>query len=228
MPYKKTYRKKGAYKKRTYKKRTYKKVPRPHIETKEIQFEYDAVGKNADNFSSISYGSSSIASSLCGGIPAGTLDGTRIGRRIFVKAIRVMFAIEPGDDSNYIRFMLVQPKGRPNDTSLSTLIPFILSGYGSSSTQWFSPIDTDNWKVYMDKTMYLKFEALDGSSSASVPQAKILRKTIRINQSITYTTNTGTADQPGRDLWLVALSNSAAVAHPGVVAGSVKIWYTDA
>lgn len=199
------------------------------IETKSKEYVYSSVGNiPAGNFSSVGYDGSSVIGGLVAGIAAGTGDGARIGKKIFIRGVRIRYIVQGADSYNNIRFMLVSPK-RGGDYSsfggsVSGLIAGVLSNAPSGATQYAYPIDTRIFKVYMDTTM--SFVPSETSAGTFTVKPKVFNRFIKINKSTYWTEGNDTTAQ--REFYLCAISDSAAVSHPGVIAGTVKVYYKDA
>lgn len=184
----------------------------------------DPVGGSAVTLGSVSYGSSTIIAQLGRGISQGTTDDDRIGLEIFVKKIRVNLAFQNADTSNYIRFALIKNKGRYTSTSTASLAQSIFSGEASSGYQWCSDIDTDYYKVYMDEKMWLRTSDAYGSA---VVDSNIISKTIKFpGNGVRLQWDTQNIS-PAEDFLIVASSDSSALSHPGCVAGTITLYYTD-
>lgn len=212
-------------------KRYVKRALSRNVEMKLRQYTYSAVGLNtaggaAVNFGAFQYGSGSSVAGLCAGVANGTGEGQRIGNSIILKGAYVNFALQPGDNTNYMRILLVTPKKAADLSSTSAFVQQLLSNTASSGTQWLAPVDTDVFKVYFDKRFWAKFSPVDGSTATSVPQARFIRKFVKFNKKIRWQLSAPVL--PTNDVFLVAISDSAIGADPGAVAGSVKIWYQDA
>lgn len=235
MPYRKrrTYRKKRMYRRKGksgYIKKIVAKAINKNVEMKMRIYQYNSVGvgitgSGVGDFSSISYGSASIAAGLCAGIANGTGEGQRIGNSIKLKGFQINWALQPGDNTNYVRILLLAPKKQVDLSSVANFTQQALSNQGSSGTQWLQPVDTDVHKVLMDKRIWFQFRPVDGSTATSVAQARFVKKFIKFNKKIVWQLSAPTV--PLREIYLLALSDSAAVANPGAVAGFVKIWYQD-
>lgn len=227
MPYRKTSKKRSG--KRTYRKKnapTVNKLARAvrkmRPEVKELTYAYTNV--NGANFSSVGYGSSAISTQLCFGISQGVTDGQRIGNRIRLIGCKIYFAVQHSttDLYNNIRFLLLRPKTDRLGTG-ATLIQNILSGATSSGTQWASPVDTERYKVYMDKVMNLYNRPNAGNDATVIAPTRFIRKFFKLNGSVQWDDEANVM----RDYLLIAISDSAAIPNPGVVAGHVKLYYTD-
>lgn len=109
-------------------------------------------------------------------------------------------------------------------TSTASFVQSVLSGAPSGATQWLQPVDTDRFEVLLDKVYYLKNTAVDGSSSASAVSTRFLRKFIPINKKIQW----DDSGQINNDVYVIAISDSAAVPNPGAVAGYIRVYYKDA
>lgn len=243
MPYKK-YNKRSYGRKRYYgRKMTGKKVASiakrvvdKKIEMKEKTYAYTSVGLDpvagaALSFSSVGYGGSAIVTRLCAGINRGTNDGERIGHKLTLKGVYVNFAIQQESGVaatityNNIRFVLLRPRGRYTTSSYGALVNSIFNGNPSSATQWLTPIDTDYFQVYIDKKYNLKAMATGDPSTPTALATKFVKMFKKFNKKIQWDEQEGA---PFSDIWLLAISDSAAIPNPGVVAGFVRLYYQDA
>lgn len=236
-----------AYRKRSYRKkytRKGKRAPIKRIVRRELnraiemkirQYAYSSVGispvsGSAQSFNSVSYGSDSIVTGLCAGIANGTGEGQRIGNKITVKGCQINLACQSGDFTNYFRLLLVSPRKQATFTSVAAFIQQLFSNQASSSTQWLQPVDTDVYKVYYDKRVNLRYLATGGTGGVTDPAAvasvKFFKKFIKFRKPIKWELSAPAT--PTNDLLLVAISDSAAVTNPGMVAGFVKLWFQDA
>jgi len=201
------------------------------IELKIRQYAHTAVGSaisgvGTSDYSSVSYGGTSIVSALVGGIANGTGEGQRVGGQITLKGVQVNFALQPGDNTNYLRIMLVSPKRQADLSSVANFVQQVLGNTASSGTQWLGTIDTDLYTVHFNKRYFMSFRPLDGSSATALPYSKFLNKFIRFNKKVKWALNNPVI--PINDVYLIAISDSAVVTNPGAVAGFVKLWYQDA
>lgn len=208
------------------------KVVNRNIETKEKKYDYssvgiDPVGGSAVSLASVSYGSSAIVAGLCRGIVTGTGEGTRVGHEITLRGVYIWLAVQSasGTEQNNFRLAIIRPKGQISTTTVSALTQQIFSNAGSSSTQWLNPIDTDIFDPYYDKAVFLQPSDISGVGS---PQQKFYKKFIKFGKKgLTMKWNEADS-QPFRDLYVVAISDSAAVSHPGAIAGFIRLYYKDA
>lgn len=235
---------------RRFRKRTYKKTPKvsrqvnyavskalnSKIERKEKIFQFNSIGGNNGNtatatiipvsFNSISFGSGAAVASLFAGLPyGGGQEGQRIGNQVIANSINISLYLQPGDDTNYMRFLLVRPRQNQNLTSPTNFLESVLTGNGSSVTQFGAPVDTNNFKIYMDKSIFFTKKPLDGATSTSIVTSYHLQHFMRIKSKIQYDQVT---KYPLKDYFLIGISDSVAVSHPGAIAGYVKITYQDA
>jgi len=234
MPYRKKYGRKRVKTSRRYRKTSSKKgvariakaVFNRSVETKEARYAYTAVGTTAANFSSIGYGSTAIVAGCFGGISNGTGQNNRIGSAIYARGIRIYFAIQPGDSNNNLRIIVVSPKsGAPIfPSSVSSFLQSLLSNGASGATQWTYPVDTQRYRVHLDKMYNLRFNPIDGSTGTSVPQTKFLKTFIKINRKM-FWDDTSTMNN---DVYIVALSDSGVNPNPGVIGGFVNCYFKDA
>lgn len=206
-----------------------KRVVQRSVELKDKYFVYSSVGiepttGSVTSFASTGYGSASTIAALCRGISRGTNDGERVGHEISLRGVYVNFAIQNGDSYNNYRLMLIRPKGRYTTTNTQGLIQSIMSGTASSGTQWASPIDTDYYKVYWDRKINLQNVEL---ASGDSPQTTFIQKFVKFPRGMKVQWDEQDA-VPNNDVFLVAISDSVAVAHPGAIAGFVRLYYNDA
>lgn len=216
----KTYRKKKMPIKTMIRKEISKK-----IETKDVTYQHNSIG--GISFVSVGYGSTSCVSGLFGAITQGTGDGQRVGNALYARGINIRLAFQPGDSTNYLRFLVVQPKGMGTPTqpsSVATFVSNVLSGAGSAVNQWLQPVDTDRWTVLLDKNYFMKFQSLEGNNATTTPTTRFLNKFIKVNRKIQWDRQSII----NNDVYVLALSDSAAIPNPGTVAGFVRCYYQDA
>jgi len=232
MPYRKRNIKKRYGRKRRVNsvKKIVNRAIKRNIELKDKTYPYTAVGINpvggsAESFASTSYGSTATITQLFRGVSRGTNDGERIGHSVNCKGVYMNLAIQNGDSFNQYRLIVFRPKGRYTTTSVAGLVQMILSGTASASTQWAAPVDTDYFKVYYDKILNLRSVDYDGTTS--VVQTRFVRKLIKFKSGKKIEWDEQDT-QPANDVFVMAISDSAAVANPGVIAGFFKLYYTDA
>lgn len=212
----------GRKRKTTSVKRLTRMVKSMRPEVKEKVYQYTDV--NGTSYNNISYGSSTPNSLLCGGISQGVADGQRIGDKIKLIGIKVHFAFTHAnaDLYNNIRWLLIRPKTDRNSVG-GTLTQNIFSGAASGGTQWCSPVDTDRYRVLYDKSYNLYNRPNDGSTTTTIQPTRFFKKFFKVRANMQW-------DAEGnltRDYILLAISDSAASPHPGVVAGHVKLYYVD-
>lgn len=233
MPRRKVYRKKVYRRPKVAAKtvaRIAKRVYMRNTETKSREYSFDNVGAvPAGNFNSISYGTGAVAAGLVSGISPGTDDNQRIGRKVFIRGVRIYFVVNGADADKYnkVRFMLVSPRHGGDYADFSSIVANFVSGVlsnaASSSTQYANPIDTRTYHVLMDRT--ISITPTETSAGVFTATPKILRKFIKINKSSYWTEGNNTTAQ--REWYLIAISDSALPGHPGVIAGNVKLYFKD-
>lgn len=194
------------------------------VETKEIRYNTNNVGSS--NFASISYGSSSVVAGLFGAIAQGAGQANRIGSKILVRGIRIFMPLSAGDTTNQLRFICVSPKsGTPIQPGLvGTFVTQLLSNATSGSLQWTAPVDTIRWKVHFDRTFFLTYDPVDGSTNAVKPRIKFFKTFVKLNRTIFW----DDVNTINNDVYLIAISDSAAAPNPGVIGGFVNCYYKDA
>lgn len=222
MPYRKKTKKRYGRKRVRSIAKISRMVKSMRPEVKEKTYSYDNI--NGTNFNSISYGAGTTMGLLASGITQGTGDGQRVGNRIKVIGIKLYLAFQNASADNYnnLRFILLRPKTDKLSVG-ATLIQNIMSGTASGGTQWAAPIDTDRYKAYVDKMYNLYNRPADGSTTTTIQPTRFLKKFVKVRANMQW-------DEEGnltKDFILVGISDSAAIAHPGCVAGHVKVYYTD-
>jgi len=124
-----------------------------------------------------------------------------------------------------VRLLLVEPIKQVDVTSTANFVQQLLSNQASSGTQWLQPVDTDVHKVHMDKRFWFQFAPVDGLTATQVARPHFVRKFVRFSKNVLWQLSAPVV--PSREVYLVALSDSAAVANPGAIAGFVKLYYQD-
>lgn len=235
MP-RKSYRKRRTRRPRS-KKTTIKKIVRrelrKNIEMKFRQYKMDAVGHSitggaaVDFTAGFEYGASTALASLCD-IANGTGEGQRIGGQIRVKGIHLRFAFQPGDWYNNVRFIVYSPKKNWTNSSVTAAVQQVLSDVSSASTQWSAPVDTENFKVYMDKVYNARFLPTGDATTTSVAQTKFVNKFIKLNKLIKW--DVSAPVMPTSNIFLMAISDSSTAVNgdPKVITGFIKVFYQDA
>lgn len=212
--------------------RVAQKVVNKNIEQKEKKYDFTSVGidpvsGSSVSLGSVSYGGSSIISGLCRGITTGTGEGSRVGHEITLRGVYIWLAVQcaSGTETNNFRLSVIRPKGQISTSSVAALAQQIFSNAGSTATQWLNPIDTDIFKIYYDKAVFIKPSDISGVGNASQRFYKTFIKFGK--KGLTMKWNEADS-QPFRDLYVVAISDSAALAHPGAIAGFIRLYYKDA
>lgn len=207
------------------------------IETKFRQYPFNAVGSSISGGSAIDfsagfeYGANTQIAALTT-IANGTGEGQRIGSQIKVRGIYIRFAVQPGDWYNGIRFIIFSPKKSVDSSSVTAMTQQVLSNVTSSGFQWLAPVDTENFKVYMDKTMVPRFvptgDLTTPGGTNSVPVTRFVRKFIKLSKVIKW--DVSAPVMPTNSIYLMAISDSVSSLNgdPKVVAGFVKLYYQDA
>lgn len=236
MPFKRRGFKRRGFKRRPLVSRKYisrvaQKVVNRNIETKEKKYSYDSVGidpigGSAVSLGSVSYGGSAVIAGLVRGVTAGTGEGSRLGHQLTLRGVYINLAVQcaSGSETNNFRLLVIRPKGQISTTSTAALVQQVLSNATSSSTQWLNPVDTDFFKVYYDKMAFIKPTDITGTGSVS---QRFFKKFIKFPKGMVMKWNEADS-QPFRDLYILAISDSAAVSHPGAIAGFVRLYFKDA
>lgn len=209
------------YKKKTSTslRRTVTRIVNRQIETKEFRQSYSP-------YASVSYGNSSVVTGIFGAINPGVSQAQRIGNRLKATGVRIYFPISAGDTINTLRFMVVSPKAgttvQPN--APGNFVAQVLSGAASSGVQYASPIDTSRFHVHLDRTFFLTYDPVDGSTANVKPRIKYFKSFIKINRTI-FWDNSGVINN---DVYFVAISDSQIAPHPGAIAGFYTAYFKDA
>ncbi len=183
-------------------------------------------GVTAQDFSSVSYGSSTVVAALCTGLGTGTGMGNRVGNRICVHRVKGKYALQAGDNVNNIRVIFFSYKKPVTYTSVATLVSSLFCGVTSASTQYTAPIDDRLVNVYHDSLHSLWYAPVDGSTATSVSHYKNLEIEFKPNRIIEWDASSSTSALPN-DIYMLMISDSGVVANPGVTAGYTQFWYTD-
>lgn len=205
-------------------KRIAKKVVNRSIEIKQKDLTYTTLG-----LSSISYGSGAIIYGLAASLAQGTADGQRIGNRVKLRGLRFWLPMQNGDTNNMLRLLFIRPKGVIGSIVPATWIQDIFNGTVSSTTQWTAPVNTERYQVMYDRTIRLAQQPADGSTSTVMPMTKIMKGFFKLNTNVQYAYDANTTSYlPTKEVYVLAISDSAAIPHPGAIGGFVRLYYQDA
>jgi len=232
MVYRKKYGRKRVKTSRRYRKgssskriaRVAKSVFNRYVETKEVRYTHSNVGSS--NFSTVSYGSGAVVAGLFGAIAQGVGQATRIGNKVVARGVRIFFPLSAADTTNNLRIIIVSAKGgTPIQPSLTAnFVSLVLSQASSGTTQWTAPVDTNRFRVHFDRSYFLTFDPTDGSTTAVKPRIKFMKTFVKVNRTILW-------DDGGNinnDIYMIAISDSAAIPNPGAIGGFVNVYYKDA
>lgn len=199
------------------------KIARGVNEMKEKTIRHTTLGVN-----SCGYGASAVTAYMANQITVGDGDTYRNGNQIFLSRIQYQFAMAAGDTTNYLRLLFVMPKKAYNyGSTVSQLVEEVLDA-ASSNTQWLGLVDTDRYRVLHDKKLFLEYIADTGSTAAVHAVGKIIQGSIEVNKKIQWAYSAAAGVEcPVTDVIMIAISDSAAVSHPGAVAGNLKMFYRD-
>ncbi len=182
---------------------------------------------SAQDFTSVSYGSSTPVAALCTGLATGTGMGQRVGNRVHVHKVKAKFALQAGDNVNNLRIIFFSFKKRPYIPTVADGVAAIFCGVTSASSQYTAPVDDRMINVYHDSTHSLWYAPVDGSSATSVSHYKNVEIMFKPNRIVEWDANS-TASGLSSDIYLMMISDSGVVANPGATAGYTQVWYTDA
>lgn len=244
MVYRKSTRK---YKRRRTRKSSIKKmraiaqsVVNRNIEMKDREFLFTSVGYNdvttiAESFTNIGYGNNSKICRLAAGLGQGIGGSDYVGIKFNIKGVHLHFAI--GDPllstfaSPAIRFIIFRPKGHSMPTAWSSNASFIqqlLSNTPSSGSQYLANIDTDAFKVYWQKTVYIPIHYNPASAGSVSYTPKIVNKFLKFPGSGLNVAWDEATSGLTNDVYIAAISSIGVAPFVNVIAGTVKLYYTDA
>ncbi len=181
---------------------------------------------SAQDFTSVSYGSSTPVAALCTGIGTGTGMGQRVGNRVHVHRVKAKFALQAGDNVNNLRIIFFSWKKRPYVPTVADGVAAIFGGITSGSGQYSAPIDDRIVKVYHDSMHSLFYSPVDGSTATSVSHYQDVSIEFKPNKIVEWDSNS-TASGLSSDIYLLMISDSGVVANPGATHGYTQLWYTD-
>lgn len=202
-------------------------------EVKNTSYQWNSIGGTIgaivpNTIQSVSFGSGALVACLCQGIGASAGFNGRIGNEIYLKNIEMSFSFEAGDAYNYLRLLLVRPKGQfiNSNPTPAAFVQSLMSGNGSSSNQYNQPTDDENFEIWSDDMCPLqkRVGAASSGNSDDVFVPYIYQRTVTVNRKVRYQESTGNVD---RDFFLVAISDSTIGPNPGATAGYVKLRWTD-
>lgn len=178
-----------------------------NLETKHIDI---SIGGTAS--ASASYNVDFITN---GNFPVGNTVTTRIGNRIKVLGIHYIVEVQPGDNENVFRLLMVQQR---NGGLVNT---------GVVINNLRGPVETDKWKVRRDVIGEVRYAPVNGSTADTVGVSKFYRGYLKLNRFIEFDPSGGAAPVKGPALGMQFHSDSTVVPHPGIY-GVVRVYYKDA
>lgn len=177
-------------------------------------------------FSSFSYDSGVGILNIATNISQGAAVNQRIGNDVRLHRLLADLFIAPGDNFNCVRVLVVASKGLQVSTSTATFTSQVFSGV-TGAAQVAAPVDTLSFDVLFDRMIVPFFRPIDGNSSASVGVPEHMHIDVSLgNRSIHY--NQGNAAISGKPVWLLLVSDSAAVPNAGCVQAGVKVTFASA
>lgn len=182
---------------------------------------------SAQDFTSVSYGSSTPVAALATGLGTGTGMGQRVGNRVHIHRVKAKYSLQAGDNINNLRIIFFSWKKRPYIPSVADGVAAIFCGVTSSASQYTAPVDDRMVKVYHDSTHSLWYAPVDGSGATSVSHYQNVTIDFKPNRIVEWDANS-TASGLSSDIYLLMISDSGVVSNPGATHGYTQIWYTDA
>lgn len=172
-------------------------------------------------FSSFSYDSGVGICNLMTNIAQGSGLNQRIGNDVRLHRLRGTLFIAPGDNYNCVRVLIVASKGLQVSSTTSTFTQQVFSGI-TGAAQVAAPVDELSFDVLFDKKIVPFFRPIDGNSSATVGVPEVVNFDVNLgNRLVTY--NQGATGNSGKPVWLILVSDSAAVAHAGCVQAGLRL-----
>lgn len=195
-------------------------------ETKYVDYGFNTIA-GGDDFSSVSYGGSADVAYLFQDISQGAAESNRVGDQIHAIGIKYDYIMQPGDDTNWIRFLFVSPKYPDINHQYSgkaDLIQSLFSFVASAPQQWAAPVDTSRFHVLSDRRFFLRTsDYYNGSGTSSQSLDRRYHGYVKLNRKIKFDLEEVCIN----DVMFVAISDSGAIPHPGFIAGYMKIYFKD-
>lgn len=177
-------------------------------------------------FNSFSYDSGVGLLNIANNIAQGAGLNQRIGNDIRLNKLSGTLAIAPGDNYNIVRVLVIASKGLQTATATSTFTSQVFSGI-TGAAQVTAPVDTLSFDVLFDRKVVPFFRPVDGNSAASVGVPEIVNLDVNLGaREVHY--NQGNSANTGRPVWLMLVSDSAAIAHAGCVQAGLKVEFQSA
>lgn len=196
---------------------------------------YPRIGSSG--VSSFSYGSGMCVIDPTRWISQGVNINQRIGRSCTVIGFQFDLTIEQASDSevNWVRLLIVSPKSSAlviplNDGSnLATLQGQVFNPrLGTTQDIWGQLVDRVNWRVLYDRRARLVATPQVSSGVGGVPRTRRFRRLIKMRRREDWLeTQTGSGNPGSRPFYLMVMSDSAAIPHPGAVGGFMRIFFRD-
>lgn len=177
-------------------------------------------------FSSFSYDSGVGLCNLANNISQGAGLSQRLGNDVRLKRLRAHLLVQAGDNYNCCRALVIASRGIQSSTTTSTFTTQVFSGV-TGSAQVTAPVDSLSFDVLYDKVFTVYKRPLDGSSATTVAPPEPISFDLSLqDRLVTY--NQAGVGFAGKPVWILLVSDSAAIAHAGCVEAGIRLEFTSA
>ncbi len=177
-------------------------------------------------FSSFSYDSGLGICNIPNNITQGSALNQRLANDIRLRRLTAKLFIAPGDNFNCVRVLVVASRGLVTSATTSTFASQLFSGV-TGSAQVAAPVDTLSFDVLHDELVVPFYRPADGNSATQIGVPVPVSFDVHLgDRLVTY--NQGNAAYSGKPVWLILVSDSAAVPNPGCVQAGLRVEFTSA
>ncbi len=177
-------------------------------------------------FSSFSYDSGIGVFNVCTNIAQGSAYNQRLGNDVRLQRLKAKMFIAPGDSFNCVRVLVIASKGLVTSATTSTFAAQVFSGV-TGAAQTTAPVDPLSFDVLHDELLTPHFRPVDGNTSASVGVPETVMLDVSLGgRLVTYNQSGGAF--AGKPVWLLLVSDSAAVPNPGCSQAGIEVQFTTA
>lgn len=189
---------------------------------------------SANSMTSFSYGTSTAIYSIEAPVVVGPGVNQRVGRVIRAKGLHMDFMLQGASDTevNNVRIMVVSPKesapAAPSSGFVANFLASLFNVAAPNVGQYSYAVNKLQWNVLYDKRKVLYPFNIGGNVAGDNVPIRI-RKFLRLNRKMTFpeVTSVPTAGQSNKPLYLVLMSDSLAIPHPGIVGGFHTFYFQD-
>lgn len=177
-------------------------------------------------FNSFSYDSGVGICNIAQNIAQGPALNQRLANDVRLLRLKAKMFIAPGDNFNCVRVLVVASRGVVTSATTSTFTSQVFSGV-TGAAQVAAPVDTLSFDVLFDELVVPFYRPADGNSATQIGVPEVVKIDVSLgNRLVTY--NQGNAAFAGKPVWLLLVSDSAAIPNPGCSQVGIRVEFMSA